>query len=88
MGEQMKTASLKLSSLLILGCTILTGCNSGTSGTNANNVGQSAKTSSACDGVSAWSATQVYASAGTLVIRNGNEYKNNIQSITNVKRIF
>lgn len=77
MGEQMKTASLKLSSLLILGCTILTGCNSGTSGTNANNVGQSAKTSSACDGVSAWSATQVYASAGTLVIRNGNEYKNN-----------
>lgn len=73
----MKTISLKLSTCVILGCAILTGCNNGSSATNPSNVGQSTTASSACDGVNAWSATQAYASAGTLVTRNGNEYKNN-----------
>ncbi len=69
--------------LLTLGTVItLTGCNSGTNTTtipqNQNlHLSSSGLTGSSCDGVETWNASVSYATAGTLVVRNGKEYKNN-----------
>ena len=71
--------------LLILAGT-LSACGSGTSqsATQSNSPSRAfgglaltGSSSDPCSGVPAWNSTTVYATAGTLVVQNGIEYKNN-----------
>lgn len=74
---------LTLNLLLAFGAIVLTACNNGTS--NGTTVAQNQAlqlssnglTGSTCDGVATWDASKAYANAGTLVVQNGKEYKNN-----------
>lgn len=72
---------IKLSILAVLSASTLVACNGGGS-TSSQNQGlqfsaTTGLTGSTCDGVQVWSAGSTYASAGTLVVKDGNEYKNN-----------
>lgn len=76
----------KILAVLFATSAFLTACNGGSNGvtSGANNglnqnlkLSSSGLTGSSCDGVGAWNSSTVYSSAGTLVVQNGNEYKNN-----------
>lgn len=81
----MKRLNLKTISVAISACAVVA-CNNGTNTTTPSttvtqnqhlSLSASGLTGSSCDGVGTWSAATVYATAGTLVVQNGKEYKNN-----------
>lgn len=72
---------IQLCGVATAGVVLLTACNGGSSSTVPQNQNlqftASGLTGSTCDGIAAWDAAKAYATAGTLVVRNGKEYKNN-----------
>ncbi len=81
----MKKLNLKTISMAISACAVVA-CNNGTnSSTPSTTIAQnqnlrlsaSGLTGSSCDGIGTWNSATVYSTAGTLVIQNGKEYKNN-----------
>lgn len=68
-----------VTSLLLAATTVVViACNDG--GTNSPALkfnAQTGLTGSVCDSIPQWAVTATYANAGTLVVRNGKEYKNN-----------
>lgn len=74
----MKRKTLVTCLLLAVTTVSIVACNDG--GTNTPSLkfnSQTGLTGSVCDSIPPWSATTSYANAGTLVVRNGKEYKNN-----------
>lgn len=73
---------LIVSTFMAISSGMLAACNNGSNtSTVAQNQNLTANsnglTGSTCDGVPLWNDNIAYASAGTLVVRNGNEYRNN-----------
>lgn len=75
---------LTLNILLAIGVmTSLSACNSGTSNSQTSSQNKSLQlssnglTGSSCDSVPIWDVTKAYSTAGTLVVLNNKEYKNN-----------
>lgn len=75
-----------ITTILSLGiATVITACTDGsnTGGATSNGTNQSLTlqksglTGSTCDGIGTWNANTVYSTAGTLVVYDGKEYKNN-----------
>ena len=72
---------IQLCGVATAGVVLLTACNGGSNSTIPQNQNlqftASGLTGSTCDNIAAWDAAKAYANAGTLVVRNGKEYKNN-----------
>lgn len=73
-----KTISLAISACMLVACNNGTTSGGTTSPQNQNlQLSASGLTGSSCDGVGTWSSATTYSTAGTLVVQNGKEYKNN-----------
>lgn len=84
-GKLMKHTTTKVFALAITSVTMVACNNGANSTTSSTTIPQNShlqltangSTGSSCDGIGTWSASTIYSTAGTLVVKDGKEYVNN-----------